>query len=293
MAKKKSATLTSRAGFIVYAGKRLDNKSDDTPAEVPLAEAPQTLSRHPEFCFDNTLIAIQIENTLFNVHKYQLTKSEVFSDMFKMPKPEGDEPEEGSSLEHPIVIEGVVASDFAALLRVLYASLFSSHQPTPEAPLIIPAFRLANMFNFSELRAYLLPLAEKGLGDADKIVFAREFNIKEWLVPAYTRLCQREEHLSVAEARKLEVDSVLMISQVREQNRGQKGVALSGTYMCYNPSCGFQANYGSGAHCQYCNTSTDLYRVGPGTTGVNTNANNAAIEVQVKKWVEDNYVTKN
>ncbi|CAE6421768.1 unnamed protein product, partial [Rhizoctonia solani] len=169
MAKKKLAALTSRGGSMMYTGKMPENKPDDNPAETSVTEALETVVRHPEFCFDNTLVAIQIENTLFNVHKYQLTKSEVFSDMFKMPKPKGDEPEEGSSLEHPIVIEGIVASDFAALLKVLYASLFSSNQPTPEAPLIIPAFRLANLFNFAELRAYLLPLAEKSLGDVDKI----------------------------------------------------------------------------------------------------------------------------
>jgi hypothetical protein len=58
---------------------------------------------------------------LFNVHKYQLIKSEVFSDMFKIPKPDSNEPEEGSSPEHPIIIEGVAPSDFTALLRVLYA----------------------------------------------------------------------------------------------------------------------------------------------------------------------------
>ncbi|CAE6439436.1 unnamed protein product [Rhizoctonia solani] len=206
MAKSKSATLTSRAGTVVYTGKRAEIKPEDNPAELPV-QTPRRIVRHPEFFFDNTLVAVQIEDTLFNVHKYQLIKSEVFSDMFKMPKTENDEPEEGSSPENPIVIEGVAASDFAALLKVLYASLFSSHQPSPEALLIIPAFRLANMFNFSELRAHLLPLAEKSLNDVDRIVFAKEFSIKQWLAPAYVRLCQREERLSIEEARKLDVDA--------------------------------------------------------------------------------------
>ncbi|KDN37628.1 hypothetical protein RSAG8_10033, partial [Rhizoctonia solani AG-8 WAC10335] len=293
MAKKKPATLTSRGSSMVYIGKTSENNSDANPVETPIIETPKARVRHPEFCFDNTLVAIEIENTLFNVHKYQLTKSEVFSDMFKMPKPKGDEPEEGSSLEHPIVIEGVSASDFAALLRVLYASHFSSNQPAPEASLIIPAFRLANMFNFSELRAYLLPLAEKSLGDADKIVFAREFNIKEWLVPAYTRLCEREERLSVEEARKLEVDSVLMISHIREQYRcAGGGVALSGSAFCFNIACGSRVIYGRNTRCGKCNTGLDLYRVEPGTTGANNNTNNTTIEEKVKQWVEDNYAAK-
>ncbi|QRW20917.1 The BTB (BR-C, ttk and bab)/POZ (Pox virus and Zinc finger) domain [Rhizoctonia solani] len=105
--------------------------------------------------------------------------------MFKMPKAGGNNPEEGSSPEYPIRIEGVSASDFAALLTVLYARQFSNNQLAPEASLIIPAFRLANMWNFSALRAYLLPLAEKNLGDVDKIAFAGEFGIKNWLAPAH------------------------------------------------------------------------------------------------------------
>ncbi|KAH7338070.1 hypothetical protein B0J17DRAFT_660650 [Rhizoctonia solani] len=114
--------------------------------------------------------------------------------MFKIPKPEGDEPEEGSSPDHPIVLKGVTASDFIALLTVLYTSRqFSIDQRTLKAPLIIPAFRLANMFNFSDFRTYLLPLAERNLSDVDKIVFAREFDIGEWLAPAHLRLCQRED----------------------------------------------------------------------------------------------------
>ncbi|CAE6451034.1 unnamed protein product, partial [Rhizoctonia solani] len=84
---------------------------------TPITGSRPTVKRHAEFCFDNTLV----EDTLFNIHKYQLLKSETFSDMFKVPKVKDGEPEEGSSLDHPIVMESVKASDFGALLRVLYA----------------------------------------------------------------------------------------------------------------------------------------------------------------------------
>ncbi|CAE6469482.1 unnamed protein product [Rhizoctonia solani] len=153
----------------------------DKPDEIHSVERPELLERHPKFFFDNTLIAIQAGKMLFNVHKYQLSKSEVFSDKFKRIEKEGvhNKPEEGSSPEHPIKLKDVSASDFAALLTVLYASQFSSDQPTADATLVIPAFRLANMFKFLELRTSLLPLAEKSLNDVDKIVFARKFDIKE------------------------------------------------------------------------------------------------------------------
>ncbi|EUC67651.1 BTB domain protein, partial [Rhizoctonia solani AG-3 Rhs1AP] len=89
--------------------------------------------------------------------------------MFKLPKAEEDGPEEGSSPEHPIVMKGVAASDFAALLTFLYANPYVQLFGASETPFII---------------------AEEHLDDIDKIVFATEFDIKEWLAPAHIRLCQ-------------------------------------------------------------------------------------------------------
>jgi hypothetical protein len=58
----------------------------------------------------------------FKVHKYQLIKSETFSDMFsvaKQPNVEGDSVQ-GSSTDNPIKLAGVSAADFECLLTVLY-----------------------------------------------------------------------------------------------------------------------------------------------------------------------------
>ncbi|KAJ1305367.1 hypothetical protein OPQ81_000382 [Rhizoctonia solani] len=95
------------------------NKGSDEKASI--IKTDPTVKRHAEFFFDNTLVAIQVEDTLFNVHKYQLLKSKTFSEMLKVPKAKEGEVEEGSSPEHPIIMEGVKASDFVALLKVLYA----------------------------------------------------------------------------------------------------------------------------------------------------------------------------
>ncbi|QRV93148.1 The BTB (BR-C, ttk and bab)/POZ (Pox virus and Zinc finger) domain [Ceratobasidium sp. AG-Ba] len=184
--------------------------------DVTHSTTSRVKKEHPKFFFDNTLVVLEIEDTLFNVHKYQLMKSETFSDMFQAAN---RDPEEGSCREKPIVLEGISALDFECLLTVLYATRFSTYQPTPEASLIIPAFRLANLWDFSDLRVYLLPLAEKELSDVDKIVFAREFDIKEWLAPAHTRLCEREQPPTADEAMKLGVHSLLLITRVREESR--------------------------------------------------------------------------
>ncbi|KAH7338056.1 hypothetical protein B0J17DRAFT_660594 [Rhizoctonia solani] len=297
MTNNSSVDLTSRDFSALFTNRESDVKSDDNPNEIPTTKASEALERHPEFCFDNTLIAIQVEKTLFNVHKYQLAKSEAFSDRFKRPKV-GDGPEEGSSLEHPIVLKGVSASDFTALLRVLYASHFSSNQPAPEAPLIIPAFRLAYMFNFSELCAFLLPLAEKNLDDIDKIVFAREFGIKEWLSPAHIRLCQRKEPLSGAEARKLGVESVLIISRMREKHRSQFSGSSFKLNRNYCQSCAGLTCYTNNDYlCQECNTNghASVVRYNKHGNAAQAGApttDTTAIEAGVNKWVEDGCIVK-
>jgi len=190
------------------------------------AQPPDVVNRHPKFFFDNTLIAIRIEDTLFNVHKYQLMKSTTFSDMFAIAGESDYEQttQEGSSPDNPVVMKGVSATDFECLMTVLYASHFSAHQPEPGASLIIPAFRLASMWNFSELCAYLMPLAERVLSDVDKVAFAREFNFNDWLVPAHVRLCLRQEKVTSEESGKLGLESTLFISRFREEHNIRKDV---------------------------------------------------------------------
>ncbi|CAE6436050.1 unnamed protein product [Rhizoctonia solani] len=283
---KKSGT-TSRAGAVLYVG-----KSDDSPDEASSTESPETLVPHPQFFLDNTLVAIQIEKTLFNVHKYQLIKSQVFTDMFNAGKSDDDElePEPGSSPEHPIVVKGVAASDFAALLQVLYESHFSRNQHVPESQLIIPSFRLANLLTFSELRTYLLPLAEKNLCDVDKIVFAREFGIKEWLSPAHVRLCQREKPLSTEEARKLGVDSVLILWRMREQHRSSP--LQTGQHYCNSCAGMSQAAYTSYT-CAGCNTTASLRQDGPGRVAKNPiTFDGTLVTAGVNKWVENDCIVE-
>ncbi|KDN37616.1 hypothetical protein RSAG8_10021, partial [Rhizoctonia solani AG-8 WAC10335] len=188
----------------VSLDKESNINSDDSLGELSQVQPSGEILRHPRFFFDDTLVAIQVESTLFKVHKNQLAKSEVFSDMLKKHRAEGDGPEKGSSPEDPIPMKGIAASDFAALLEVLYTGFFSINEPILDAPHIIPAFRLANTLDFPELRKCLLPHAEKCLGDVDMILLAREFNIREWLAPAHISLCRREEPPSIEEAKQLE-----------------------------------------------------------------------------------------
>ncbi|CUA75514.1 hypothetical protein RSOLAG22IIIB_11796 [Rhizoctonia solani] len=270
----------------------IDNGQSSTYCQSCAAQAstkkPMTTKRSSNFYFEDSLLVIQVEYTLFKVHRYQLLKSETFSDMFKMPKDPNAGPEEGSSPEHPIVIEGVAAADFEALMTVLYASQFSSHQPTPEASLIIPAFRLANMWNFSDLRGYLLLLAERVLGDVDKIVFSREFDIQEWFALAHSNLCERPEPITTEEARKLGIDSLLVISRIREQFRPPNPANEPAKYYC--TSCTSISYYNATRLCNSCHQSTSpsyLHK-----TDQHSGPTKMAITKNINQWIADGYVFK-
>ncbi|KAF8598506.1 hypothetical protein BDV93DRAFT_498621 [Ceratobasidium sp. AG-I] len=185
--------------------------------------------------------------------------------------------EEGSSPENPIIMSEVAASDFEALLTILYASRFSTSEPDPDASVIVPAFRLANMWNFIELRSSLLPLAEKALGDIDKILFGRQFNVEQWLEPAHTNLCQRPEPLTTDEAMKLGIHSVLLISHMREEFHPAK--VASGLTSC--GSClGYNLN--SNRWCSDCSCHSIQLIAKP--------ISHNKVQEKVKKWVKNGCV---
>jgi hypothetical protein len=59
----------------------------------------------------------QVQDRLFKVLREPFLKSEVFSDMFSLPR--GDiEVEEGSDLS-PIVLDGILAEEFKAFLSAM------------------------------------------------------------------------------------------------------------------------------------------------------------------------------
>ncbi|KAG9096903.1 hypothetical protein FRC06_008207, partial [Ceratobasidium sp. 370] len=150
-----------------------------------------------------------------------LLKSEIFRDMFSLGGATSTEsrPDDAKSNDpntkptvsgegsesNPIMLSGIRANDFEKLLTMLYTFHYSNDKPAQDASLLVPALRLANMWNFSELRALLIPLAEKTLNDVEKIIYSREFGVAEWLAPAHVQLCMRDTSLTKEEAAKAPV----------------------------------------------------------------------------------------
>ncbi|KEP50070.1 BTB/POZ domain protein [Rhizoctonia solani 123E] len=184
----------------------------------PHNEDPLPRIRDSKFFFEDSMVVIQIEDVRFKVHKSILMESEVFSDMFTVAEDvgRGGKNIEGSSADYPIKLEGVNASDFECLLELLYEKHYTPQHPELDIPLALSAFRLAHMWNFTELRACLLPHLDGNLDDVDKIVYAREFDIKEWIIPAYIKLCHRTKPLNSEEAEKIGLKGAMLVFRLRE-----------------------------------------------------------------------------
>ncbi|KAL5633899.1 hypothetical protein ACGC1H_005927 [Rhizoctonia solani] len=242
-----------------------------------MSDSPKAKSNKPplvsrsKFFFDDSMIYIEIENVQFKVHKSELIKSETFADMFVVADSSnnGDGTMEGASTDHPIKLEGVSASDFECLLTFLYEWRFKGKQANRDLSLLLPAFRLAHMWNFTELRATLLPMLERSLNDVDKIVYAREFGIEGWITPAYIKLYRREEPLSTEEAEKIGFTSAMLIFRLREERYSAS----------YQQCCGQTPKIESRTvnlqtRCDSCGTR--------GTA--NSNATDKAIEERINTW---------
>ncbi|KAG8722067.1 hypothetical protein FRC08_007488 [Ceratobasidium sp. 394] len=258
-----------------------DNNNHTIPPEAEPIDPQQPPEKHSKFYLNDSLVTIRVEGTIFNVHKSQLLKSEAFRDMFSLGGTTSTEggPNDATSDEHsskptasgegsesnPIMLSGIRANDFEKLLTMLYTFHYSNDKPVEDTSLLVPALRLANMWNFSELRALLIPLAEKTLNDVDKIIYSREFGVAEWLAPAHVQLCMRDTSLTKEEAAKVGFDSLLIISHLREKARA--------AYTVQNPQ--------NGSYCYGCGRSY--------STQTTYTPNVSYFQAPIKAWVDSNF----
>lgn len=77
--------------------------------------------------------------------------------------------------------------------------------------------RTASKLDMKKIRALAIDRLSSIASAADKFSLATEFGIKEWLVPAYTELCMRFEPLTIEEGKKLGVETVIKIGEMRHE----------------------------------------------------------------------------
>lgn len=118
--------------------------------------------RHPKLYMPDGDCVLRVETTLFKVHRFLLSRdSSAFENMFSIPTGDSDRQatQEGFSDDIPIVLEGESASDFEALLTVLYALPAELHElrsdPANVCQLLTVA-EMANKYHFITTTAWAL-----------------------------------------------------------------------------------------------------------------------------------------
>ncbi|RXW19668.1 hypothetical protein EST38_g6174 [Candolleomyces aberdarensis] len=232
--------------------------SDSNSSQPSLAEPSPPLQHHSKYFFDDDLVIFEVESTLFRVHKHYLIKeSEVFQSMFSCP-PDAAGPE-GKTVDRPIVLPEVKVLEFEALLDVFYERGYRQKEPRIGLPpswfpgedvirlgvlkrsqlhqRLQGLLSVANRFGFEEIKDLAVKAFEKEvlveLDPVDKILLARQFDVSDWLKPAYVNLCQRSKPLSTTEAGRLGAETAALIAQARETYRDSR--AYTDAKTSYNP----------------------------------------------------------
>ncbi|KIM36757.1 hypothetical protein M413DRAFT_31387 [Hebeloma cylindrosporum] len=157
--------------------------SADSPERADQVRA----SLHPNFDFE--LVVFQVGKTLFKVIKDAfLVPGTIFEAMFSLPGG-GEVPVEGTSLECPIILEGVDEHHFQAFLRVLYP--FVGLPKVVEYMDWVGVLQLATMWEFTEIReeaiaalAALNPQREL----TEQISLGVQYGIIDWVRDGYREL---------------------------------------------------------------------------------------------------------
>ncbi|KAG9022360.1 hypothetical protein FS837_006425, partial [Tulasnella sp. UAMH 9824] len=154
--------------------------------------------------------------------------SEVFRDMLT------DEylgsPKEGTQ-ENPIRIEKisrVSLSQVKAFYKIMNCRRFDA-EPTLSTKQWSEALQLATTWGFATLRKFIIEHLDSLLNDPlGRIELADQCDIKEWLHPAYAKLCAQGTPLTVKEGRVLGLERFAALCRIREE--GMKRGGLTARY---------------------------------------------------------------
>ncbi|KAK0494947.1 hypothetical protein EDD18DRAFT_1076390, partial [Armillaria luteobubalina] len=161
------------------------------------------------------------ENTLFNVPRYHFENfSEVFKTMFSLPQSD-DITVDGSSDEHPLVLQGVKAQEFRSLL----GAMLLPEPPLSKKEAWIAVLKLSNMWRLLEIRKIALRQLNSGddkLSRTEKIVWG-DYKVADWVITGYCDLVDLGQVLSLDEGAQIGVPGVLGIWRSQNVSRAYTG----------------------------------------------------------------------
>lgn len=88
------------------------------------------------------------------------------------------------------------------------------------------ALHLATMWSFDQVRCYVITqmdiqIKAGSVHPLDRVDVATKCRVPEWVVPAYTELCERQNSLTVDEASHMSLPRLMAVCRIREIYRSE------------------------------------------------------------------------
>ncbi|THH19170.1 hypothetical protein EW146_g1959 [Bondarzewia mesenterica] len=178
------------------------------------------VEKHKRFFFEDGNVTFLINTTLYRVHQYFFTRdSSVFSDViFSQHFERCKARKKDDTLETPIHLKDIEATEFDAFLSILYPSNFdeSDIQAVEGWSSVL---HLATVWKFASMRRLAIQRLTSIASPIDRLVFGHKYAVEDWIIPAYVALCERTDPLDFEEGWRLPSDDIILIARVREEIR--------------------------------------------------------------------------
>jgi len=171
---------------------------------------PITPKHHKRFFFPDGNVAFQLRDTIYKVHRYFFSQnSESIASLmptYNTPTPEWV----------PIHLPDVDPKGFELILSIFYPQdyLRCEAETVDDWSAVLAA---ATKYQMKKIRALAIEKLGSIASAVDKVALGKEYGVKEWLVPAYTELCMRFEPLTLDESKKLGLDTVVKIAEMKHE----------------------------------------------------------------------------
>jgi hypothetical protein len=172
--------------------------------------------RHNQYYITGADLIVLVEDTLFRIHRYFLTRDSAhFRNELPSPPSPGDL-SKGSSDNNPLVLNDVLKVDFERLLWVFYNPKYSLYDAGIEE--WISVLKLAHKWDFIEAKALAIREIENiSVPPLRKVVLYQTYEIdRNLLKPALTALTIRDEPLEIEEGREIGLETAMGVAKARE-----------------------------------------------------------------------------
>lgn len=186
-------------------------------------QSPRSTSApHPRFYFTDGTLELQVQDSLYKVHHHFFEHySTFFVAIFTTLRTDGTQTSSSVAdsiiqLCNPIHLPDITSIDFDRLLTIIYPSSFAYRDITSMEEWI-SVLNLSCKLEFASIRDLAIDNIAPKASIMDKAILGKRCAIKSWIMDAYIELCTRERPLSIEEGRRLGIDLVIKINELRHE----------------------------------------------------------------------------